>query len=85
MLSKAASGFLVFAGAFNIVIWPRFAKAIVNDHRAWAATPWASQPTAFLWVHAVLIGSAIAIGIGVLWIGIRALRQAKRSDRIVQG
>lgn len=66
--------FLVLAGVFNVVIWPRFARAIVDDDRAWAGEHWASAPTAFFWVHAVLISTAVLIGLGVLVVGVRAHR-----------
>lgn len=76
MISKLAARFLVVAGVFNVVIWPRFAKAIVDDDRAWDGEHWHSAPTAFLWVHAVLITTAIVIGLGVLLVGVRAARTA---------
>lgn len=75
MISKFAGWVLVIAGVFNIVIWPRFAKAIVNDSRAWAGQAWHSAPTGFFWVHAVLILTASILGICVLVIGIVALRR----------
>ena len=61
MISKTAARFLVVAGVFNVVIWPRFAKAVVDDDRAWAGEHWHSTPQAFFWVHAVLITTAIVI------------------------
>ena len=76
MISKTAAKFLVLAGLFNVVIWPRFAKAIVDDDRAWAGDHWNSTPQAFFWVHAVLISTAIVIGLGVLWVGVKAHRSA---------
>ncbi|GAA0199628.1 hypothetical protein GCM10008944_16670 [Cytobacillus oceanisediminis] len=72
---------LVVAGVFNVVIWPRFAKAIVDDERAWAGEAWSSAPTAFFWVHAVLIGTAVTLGLCVLVIGVRALRAGRGSRR----
>lgn len=81
MISKTASWFLVVAGVFNVVIWPRFAKAIVDDDRAWAGEQWSSAPTAFFWVHAVLIGTAILIGLGVLLVGVRSVRAHRSSSR----
>ena len=74
MVSKLSAWLLVAAGVFNVVIWPRFAKAIVEDERAWAGAAWDSAPTSFLWVHAVLIGTAMTLGVVVLVIGARALR-----------
>jgi hypothetical protein len=76
VISKTAAKFLVLAGLFNIVIWPRFAKAIVDDDRAWSGDHWNSTPQAFFWVHAVLISTAIVIGLGVLWVGVKAHRSA---------
>jgi hypothetical protein len=72
---------LVVAGVFNVVIWPRFAKAIVDDDRAWSGEAWSSAPTSFLWVHAVLIGTAMTLGVCVLVIGLRALRAGRGSRR----
>ena len=74
MVSKLSAWLLVAAGVFNVVIWPRFAKAILDDERAWSAAAWDSAPTSFLWVHAVLIGTAMTAGVVVLVIGVRALR-----------
>ncbi len=71
-----AARFLIAAGVFNVVIWPRFAKAVVDDDRAWSGEAWSSTPQAFFWVHAVLIGTAIVIGLGVLLVGVRAHRSA---------
>lgn len=83
VISRFSAWVLVAAGVFNVVIWPRFARTIVADERAWAGTAWSSAPTSFLWVHAVLIGSAMAFGIAVLVIGFRALRgmRAARGSR----
>lgn len=78
MISKTSARFLIAAGVFNAVIWPRFAKAIVDDDRAWAGSPWHSTPQTFFWVHAVLIITAIMIGAGVLVIGVRAHCSASR-------
>lgn len=70
---------LVAAGVFNVVVWPRFARAIVADDRAWDGAAWDSAPTPFLWVHAVLIVSAMTLGLCVLVIGIRAVRASRRT------
>jgi hypothetical protein len=78
VISKTAARFLVLAGVFNVVVWPRFAKAVVDDDRAWSGEHWSSAPTSFFWVHAVLITSAIAIGLGVLVVGLRAHRSSSR-------
>ena len=79
MISKSAARFLIGAGVFNVAIWPRFAKAIVDDDRAWGGRHWHSSPTAFLWVHAVLITVAIIVGLGVLVIGVRAHRSLPKA------
>ena len=70
---------LVAAGVFNVVIWPRFARAIAGDDRAWAAGAWSSAPTGFFWVHAVLIVSAMGLGLAVLTIGVRSLLSHRAS------
>ena len=80
MISRKASWFLIAAGVFNVVIWPRFAKAIIDDDRAWVGRHWHSDPTAFFWVHAVLIAVAVLIGLGVLAVGIRAHRAPRVAD-----
>lgn len=86
VISRFASWVLIIAGVFNVVIWPRFAKAIVDDSRAWSGAAWESAPTSFFWVHAVLIVSASVLAICVLVIGIRSLfRPAASDDRPVSG
>ena len=72
MITKAQGLFLVAAGLFNVVVWPRFALAISRDDRAWTGEHWQSRPTAFFWVHAVLIVSATIFALGILWIAYRA-------------
>ncbi len=78
-LSRNWSVFLVLAGAFNWVVWPRFALAIWNDQRSWSGEIGRSSPTSFLVVHAVLITAAIAIGTVVGVLGVRALRADRRA------
>ena len=68
----------MLAGAFNIVIWPRFGKAVWDDERAWSGAIGDSTPTSFLWVHAVLIVAAVTIAIGVLLVALNALRSRRR-------
>lgn len=79
VLSRNWSVFLVLAGAFNWVIWPRFAMAIWNDQRAWSGEIGRSNPTSFLVVHAVLIVTAVAIGTIILVLGVRALLADRRA------
>ena len=82
VISKLSARLLVVAGLFNVVIWPRFAKAIVDDDRAWAGEAWSSTPQAFFWVHAVLIGTAMTLGVIVLVIGVRSLLAHRRSPGV---
>ena len=72
VITKAQGLFLVAAGLFNVVVWPRFALAISRDDRAWTGEHWQSRPTAFFWVHAVLIVTATIFALGILWIAYRA-------------
>jgi len=74
VIGRFAAWLLVLAGVFNIVIWPRFFKAIVDDDRAWAGAVRWQDPTGFFWVHLVLIVTAMTLGAIVLVIGVRALR-----------
>ncbi len=76
MLTRRLSLFLALAGLFNVVVWPRFAVAIWNDPRAFDG----SAPTAFLWLHAVLIVSATVIGLGILAVGARGFLAARSRD-----
>jgi hypothetical protein len=72
MLTRGQGWFLVAAGLFNLVIWPRFAMAISRDDRAWNGEHWRRSPTAFFWVHAVLITLATFFALGVLFVAWRA-------------
>ena len=74
MIGKVAAWLLIVAGVFNVVIWPRFFKAIADDERAWGGAAKWQDPQPFFWVHLVLIVTAMTLGIIVLVIGIRALR-----------
>jgi hypothetical protein len=83
MLSRRWALVLIAVGAWNWVIWPRFALAIWQDPRAWqagASTTHDSAPTSFLWVHAILIAVSLTLGtvIGVLGVlGVRAWRAVR--------
>ena len=79
ILSRNWSVFLVLAGAFNWLIWPRFAMAIWKDQRAWSGAIGQSGPTSFLLVHAVLIVTAVAIGTVILALGVRAFLADRRA------
>ena len=70
MLSRRWSAFLVGVGVWTWLIWPRFGLAIWKDDRAFAG----GGPTAFLWVHALLITASLAIGTVVGVLGVRGWR-----------
>ena len=72
VLSRRWSAFLVLVGVWTWVIWPRFGLAIWRDDRSFAD----GGPTAFLWVHALLIGASLVIGTAVGVLGVRAWRAA---------
>ncbi|WP_239134359.1 SCO4848 family membrane protein [Rugosimonospora africana] len=79
-LTRGWAVFLVVVGVWNWIIWPRFAVAIWDDPRAWSAgTVGHGSPTAFLWVHAVLIVVSVAFGTTLGVLGIRALLRLWRS------
>jgi hypothetical protein len=78
ILTRNWSLFLVAAGAFNWLVWPRFALAIWDDQRAWSGEIGQSSPTAFLLVHAVLIVTAVTIGTIILVLGVRGFLAARR-------
>jgi len=71
-LSRRASWFLLAVGVWTWLIWPRFLKAIWADDRSWD-----DGPTAFFLVHAVLIGTSLAIGTAVGWLGWRGVRAGR--------
>ncbi len=77
LLTRRLSLFLALAGLFNVAVWPRFAVAVWKDPRAFDG----STPTAFLWVHAVLIGVATLIGFGVLAVGARGWTASRQPSR----
>lgn len=70
--------FLLLAGLFNWVVWPRFAVAVWQDQRAWTGEIGSSSPTSFLWVHAVLIGSALVVGTVVAVLGLLGVLALRR-------
>jgi hypothetical protein len=77
VLSKRWSVFLVLVAVWSWLVWPRFAKAIWDDPRAFHG----GSPTGFLWVHAVLIASALLIGTAVGVLGVKGWRAARNSTR----
>jgi hypothetical protein len=74
MLSRRWSAFLVALGLWTWFIWPRFGLAIWNDDRSFSG----SSPTAFLWIHALLIVASLAIGTAAGFLGVRGWRAAHR-------
>ena len=77
MISRRWAAFLIGVGVWTWAIWPRFGLAIWKDDRSFAG----GAPTAFLWVHAVLIAASLAIGTTVGVLGVRALRAVRREAR----
>jgi hypothetical protein len=73
VLSRRWSAFLILVGLWTWGIWPRFAVAIWNDGRAWSG----DLPTAFFWVHVLLIGTSLVIGTAVGVLGVRGWRGAR--------
>lgn len=69
-LSTSAAILLVVAGAWNLVIWPQFAKRIIADPRSRDED---GGRTTFFTVHAVLITVSLALGLAVGSIGVVAL------------
>ena len=73
VISRKWALFLIGVGVWTWLIWPRFALAIWDDSRAFRD----GTPTAFLWVHAVLIVASLTIGTAVGVLGIRAWRAGR--------
>lgn len=75
LLTRRWSLLLLAAGVWSWVIWPRFGTAIWADGRAFAG----GAPTAFFWVHAVLIVVSLALGTVLGGLGVRGLRAGRRT------
>ncbi|GIJ46372.1 hypothetical protein Val02_32580 [Virgisporangium aliadipatigenens] len=75
VISRRWAAFLILFGAWNWLIWPRFAVAVWKDDRAWSG----DTPTSFLWVHALLIVASLTFGTAVAVLGLRAWRRAVRN------
>jgi hypothetical protein len=80
IISRRWAAFLVGVGVWTWVIWPRFGLAIWDDERSFHD----GSPTAFLWVHAVLIGASLAIGTTVGVLGVRAWLAARRPGAVAE-
>ncbi|GAA2061432.1 membrane protein [Catenulispora yoronensis] len=74
-LGRVASWFLVAFGLWSLIIWPRFMKAIWQDHRSWDG-----GPTSFFLIHAVLVAVSVSAGIAIGVIGWRSVRALRRMD-----
>ncbi len=78
LLSRRWAWFLIAVGVWTWVIWPRFGLAIWNDPRAWSTgVVGQGSPTAFLWVHALLILASLAIGTITGLLGVKAWRAVR--------
>ncbi|VTR77669.1 SCO4848 family membrane protein [Cellulomonas hominis] len=69
-LPVAWSVVLLVAGAWSLLVWPRFGARIVRDPRSRDAQ---GRATRFLTVHLVLIGVSMALGLAVLLLGVLTL------------
>ncbi len=76
VITRRWAVFLTMVGVWTWLIWPRFALAIVKDDRAFAG----GMPTAFFWVHALLIAASLAIGTVVGVLGVRGWRATRRAE-----
>ncbi|MGL3148891.1 SCO4848 family membrane protein [Microbacterium sp. A82] len=61
---------LFINAAFNVIVWPRFYKRVVDDPRARDAD---GKATTFLKVHAILIAFALVIALVSVLAGVAAL------------
>ena len=71
-LSRRAAALLVLAGAWPLLVWPNFVRVVVTDERAFDG----GSPTAYLTVHVTLAVVSMALGIALVWVGVRAWRRA---------
>jgi hypothetical protein len=74
VITRRWAVFLIAVGVWTWVIWPRFGLAIWDDDRSFSN----GSPTAFLWVHAVLIAASLALGTAVGVLGVKAWFAARR-------
>ena len=71
-LPISAAVLLVVAGAWNLIIWPQFAKRIIADPRSRDEN---GGRTTFFTGHAILITVSLALGLAVGFVGLVALFQ----------
>ena len=71
-LSRRAAALLVLAGAWPLLVWPNFVRVVVTDERAFDG----GSPTAYLTVHVTLAVVSMALGAGLVCLGVRAWRRA---------
>jgi cytochrome b len=76
VLSRRTAAFLFVTGVFQWVIWPTFLRNVWKDPRSFSH----GSATGFLIVHAVLTAVSLALGTGVLAVGLRGLRGARPGD-----
>ncbi|MCA2213870.1 SCO4848 family membrane protein [Jidongwangia harbinensis] len=76
VITRRWAAFLVAVGVWNWAIWPGFISRTLRDDRAFAA----GSPTAFFWVHALIIGGSLALGTVAGVLGIRAWRANRRTE-----
>lgn len=69
-LPVAWSVVLLVAGAWSLLVWPRFGARIVKDPRSRDAD---GRATRFLTVHLVLISVSMLLGAAVLLLGVLTL------------
>ena len=71
-LSRRAAALLVLAGAWPLLVWPNFVRVVATDERAFDG----GSPTAYLMVHVTLAVVSMALGVALVWVGVRAWRRA---------
>jgi hypothetical protein len=76
VITRRWAAFLVAVGVWNWAIWPGFVLRTLRDDRAFDG----GVPTAFFWVHALLIGGSLAFGTLAGVLGVRAWRAIRRTE-----
>jgi hypothetical protein len=75
LLTRPLALFLLLTGAFQWLVWPGFLRVVLRDDRAQGPD---GGPTAFLVVHLAIVLPALALGTGLLVLGVRAWRRAPK-------